>query len=385
MNHRPSLAQRIVTPLGAAGYLTWATVAFGLWRDAGQWPPVGPLTARTVVGALLGLFLTGFVVRMARSGQPRAEALSIASLFVMVTAALGLLVFGPQSTTPVLLIVVATVIMAAYPQRIACLLLALVNIAFLMLLFRYWAAENPWFLFCIYAGFQLFAAVTTGALKRAESTAAQLRLTNAELLATRSLLAESARDGERLRVSRELHDVAGHKLTALALNLDVLRHDSPTAESRELKVVRQLTAELLADVRSVVSRLRHDDGLDLREALQRLAEVFPAPRVHVQLADDARVADADQATATLRIVQEALTNAARHAGAANVWVSLQALGEHVELSIEDDGHFAGGYTAGHGLMGMRERAAELGGSVEVSRGSRGGFRITARLPQRVAT
>jgi signal transduction histidine kinase len=177
-----------------------------------------------------------------------------------------------------------------------------------------------------------------------------------------------------------LHDVAGHKLTALSLNIDILRHDSAIAQRRELDVLRSLTSELLSDVRSVVSRLRRDDGLDLREALRRVAEVFPKPRVHLAIGEDTRVADAERAEALLRIAQEALTNAARHANADNVWLSLKPRDNSLELLVEDDGRFDGQYGAGYGLVGMRERIEQLGGTLETGRGARGGFSVTARLP-----
>lgn len=219
--------------------------------------------------------------------------------------------------------------------------------------------------------------MTASSLKRAEAAAANLRSVNAELLATRSLLSESARDGERLRVSRELHDVAGHKLTALALNIEVLRQDSEKGR-RELERAGRLSTELLADLRNVVSSLRRDDGLDVREVLHRVAEVFPRPIVHLQI-DAVRMVGAERAEALVRTAQEALTNAARHAAADNVWLSLRRCDREIELVVEDDGKFSGQYTVGNGLAGMRERLELLGGMLEAGAGPRGGFRIVARL------
>jgi len=373
-------APRAISPLTIAAYLTWATVGYALWSDSLQWPPWGPIPARALAAALMALFLLAFIVCVANPESRHRGAVRLTTLALMIGSALTLVAFGPQSATPVLLIIIASVLMASYAARTAWLILALVNVAFVAILLWRWRPLDPVFTFLIYAGFEIFAAVTSSALMRAESTADELRLTNAELLATRSLLAESARDGERLRVSRELHDVAGHKLTALSLNIDILRHDSAIAQRRELDVLRSLTSELLADVRSVVSRLRRDDGLDLREALRRVAEVFPAPRVHLDIGEDTRVADAERAEALLRIAQEALTNAARHANADNVWLSLKPRQHSLELLVEDDGRFAGQYAAGFGLVGMRERIEQLGGSLETGRGTRGGFSVTARLP-----
>jgi signal transduction histidine kinase len=373
-------APRAISPLTIAAYLTWATVGYALWSDSLRWPPWGPIPARALAAALMTLFLLAFVVLVAAPESPNKNALKVTTIAVMIGTALGLVAFGPQSATPVLLIVVASVLMASYPARTAWLILGIINVVFLAILWWRWRLAEPMFTFLIYAGFEIFSAVTSSALVRAESTADELRLTNAELLATRSLLAESARDGERLRVSRELHDVAGHKLTALSLNIDILRHDSSIAQRRELDLLRNLTSELLSDVRSVVARLRRDDGLDLREALRRVAEVFPKPRVHLEIGEDTRVADAERAEALLRIAQEALTNAARHANADNVWLSLKPGHDSLDLLVEDDGSFTGQYGAGYGLVGMRERIEQLGGTLETGRGVRGGFSVSARLP-----
>lgn len=95
------------------------------------------------------------------------------------------------------------------------------------------------------------------------------------------MLAESARDGERLRLSRELHDVSGHKLTAMKLNLALLAQNPALACRSEFATTRGLADELLSDLRGVVSQLRRYDGIDIKEALTRLAEIFPVPRVHL--------------------------------------------------------------------------------------------------------
>lgn len=377
---------RALQPLFLAAYATWIAVAIGAWREAAAWPALGELPglgsvpARAVATlAMLG-FLAAFVARgLLPERAPGARPDT--SLWLMAASALALLLAGPSGVTPVLLIVLSSVCATSLTSRAAWFAIGALNAAFLAILLLRWQARSWPQLFLVYGGFQLFAALSSGALRRAETMAAQLRAVNAELLATRSLLAETARDGERLRVSRELHDVAGHKLTALKLNLEVLGHDAALAARREFGVVRGLATELLDDVRSVVSSLRRDDGLDLREALARVAEPFPRPRVHLALDAQARASDAARAETLLRVAQEALTNAARHSRADNVWLTLAARDGALELVVEDDGDFVGDYACGHGLTGMRERVQESGGTLALGRGPRGGFRVAARVPQ----
>jgi signal transduction histidine kinase len=276
--------------------------------------------------------------------------------------------------------VAAEVVLRTGP-RVGWIVLLLVNGAFYGVLVDLWHADNPVFAACLYGGFQLFAALTVDSMKRAQIAAAELRLSNAELLATRSLLAESARDGERLRVSRELHDVVGHKLSALSLNLEMLHVDSSTPARRELRLARELSQEILSDIRGVVSSLRDHDGIDLQEALTRLTSMFPAPAISLHLQPGLRVAGTQRAEALLRCAQEALANVARHARAAHAEVSLSEDPTHVSLTVEDDGSFAGELNPGNGLTGLKERIESLRGTVTIDRGARGGCRVVARLPR----
>ena len=371
-----STRERYFSGLHLAAYATWAAVALEVLQVAARWGPLGPLPGHTAALLLLLVFLAAFV---AGTGD-RPDRRALASLAAMAASALGLLLLGRSGTAPVLLIILSATLAACLPRRQAIAALAAVNAGLLAILVFRWRVAGPVTTFLVYAGFQAFAALVVFALARAEAMAGELKQVNARLLATRSLLAESARDGERLRVSRELHDVAGHKLTALKLNLEVLARDPALAPRRELAVSRQLAAELLDDIRSVVSSLRRDEGIDLREALERVAEPFPRPRVHIEVDSKARLRDATQAEALLRAAQEGLTNAARHSSASNVWLTLGVRGRQIELAVEDDGRFGGRYTPGNGLTGMSERLALAGGELQAGAGPRGGFRLTARLP-----
>jgi signal transduction histidine kinase len=379
VNRNDRLRDALLGPLSWAGYLTWSAVALEHWTASGGWAPVAGVSARLLAVGLLLAFLAAFVLRAPREGDRRTWP--DAALLVMTAIPLALMLLGRSGTAPVLFIIVAGAAVASLVPAAVIGLLGTANAAFVAILVLVWREGNPVLFVAIYGGFQLFAAFTLLERERARGIAAQLRSVNAELLATRSLLAESARDGERLRVSRELHDVTGHKLTALALNLELLGQEPDVAARREYGIARRLATELLSDVRQVVSRLRRDDGLDLREALARVAEPFPRPRVHLEVAPDARAPDTERAETLVRVVQEALTNAARHSGAANVWVSLAPSGPELRLEIEDDGACPAVLRPGNGLAGLRERVEEGGGRFDVARGERGGVRLVATLPQ----
>ena len=373
-----------VSPLSVAAYITWAAVGYAVWHDAGAWIGLAGIPARAIAAALLLIFLVSNLLlnqfTNAISALHRRGMVAVV-LTVQVAATFCLLCMGPQSTSPVLLIIIAAEFMLSLEPRAAWILLVCLNAAFYAVLVVVWKADNPFYVLSLYGGFQAFAALTAGSMKKAQNVAEHLRLTNAELLATRALLAESARDGERLRVSRELHDVAGHKLTALSLNLELLRKESRSPPPRELNLAFELSQEILSDIRAVVSNLRHHDGIDLQEALTRLIAMFPTPVVSLRLQKGLRVSGTERAEALLRCAQEALPNAARHADAAHAYVTLTEDAHHVMLNIEDDGRFAGSLNFGNGLTGLKERIESIHGSIFIDRGSYGGCRMVARIPR----
>jgi signal transduction histidine kinase len=360
----------LLHPLHLAGVFTWLAVALSLrWlRDDMQ-----------VVGwSLLTTYLLAMVGRGLVWEQRRA--FSTALLWVEAVAALLLVWLDTRiGTAQVLLVVWTAQISAAWTSRQALSAVVLVDAVVYAILV---AGKHPapLVMVAMYGGFQAFAAMCAYYATAAERARDQLVLVNADLLATRALLADSARDAERLRVARELHDVAGHKLTALTLNLRALASDPDFAGRRELAVAQQMSAELLGDIRNVVQALRDSSGLDLGTALRALAAPMPRPALDLAIDDDVHISDPTVAEAVLRLVQEALTNSARHADADIVRVRLHRDGARLAINVEDDGQVRGDIHEGNGLSGMRERLTAAGGTLALSTTPRGALRIDASLP-----
>ena len=357
---------QLLHPLSLAGIVTWLAVAMA--THAGDTP-----TWRNEV--LLAAWLAAFVI--ATRDSPNGRNSRIAAYVVEAAAALALVAMSSSSgTAPVLLVVLVAQMAMDLPLRVVVPIAALLNLAVYVLLGRD-GHTNPLALVLSYGGFQLFAMMTSHYARSAEGARDRLAQTNADLLATRALLADTARDGERLRVARELHDVAGHKLTALRLNLRALQAETPTPQ---LQLAEQLSAELLGDIRGVVHALRDAQGLDIDTALRALAAPYPRPVLQLVIDDNVVVEDPTLAETVLRTVQEALTNAARHGQANTLDVRLQRDGRHLRVRIEDDGRANTPLREGHGLTGMRERITALGGELRIERAARGGVRIDASLP-----
>ena len=230
-------------------------------------------------------------------------------------------------------------------------------------------------------GFQLFAMATSYLALRERAAREDLARTNAELRATRSLLEENTRVAERVRIARDLHDTLGHHLTALSLQLDVASRLASGQAASHVEEAHAIAKLLLSDVREVVSQMRDSSRLDLGDAVRALAGGTGALAIHLDMPESLDVDDAAQAHALLRCVQEIVTNAARHAAAHNLWITIERRPDGIALHARDDGRGAGEVTWGNGLKGMRERFEEHAGRVEVMTRLGHGFEVHGFMPR----
>ena len=197
---------------------------------------------------------------------------------------------------------------------------------------------------------------------------------------------------ERLRISRELHDVLAHNISLINVQAGVALHlmdDQPEQARSALTAIRQASKDALGELRSVLEVLRlgeapprmSERGLDDLDGVVSRAEAAGLP-VRVDIEGERRALPAEVDLAAFRIVQEAVTNVARHAGPARATVRV-AYGERdLTVQVDDDG--AGTTSAsssgGSGIAGMRERTAALGGRLDAGPRPGGGFRVWAQLP-----
>jgi signal transduction histidine kinase len=231
----------------------------------------------------------------------------------------------------------------------------------------------------IACAFQAFA-ISAASLARSESRAREeLSRVIAELRSTQALITESARMSERLRISRDLHDILGHTLTTLTIQLDVASRLVSGQAGEHVRIAREVAGNLLTEVRSVVSRIRVEP-VDLRAALQALAESAADLEIQLVLPENLPAMDAARADTIIRCVQESVTNTLRHAHAHALVIELTcALNGSVIIRTRDDGK-GGPIVEGTGLAGMRERFEMLGGSLSVADAPGKGLEICGALP-----
>lgn len=294
-----------------------------------------------------------------------------------VLAAFALLQRDP---IPALLTVVMAQLAYRWPMRRAVAFLVITNIALYAIYLGFLPPGKALAPLLLYVTMQVFSLMLIGAQIRSERDRAALAESNGALRAMQALLEETVRDRERLRMARDLHDVMGHKLTALRINVQVLQqHHATLQHVPELERVAQLSRELLADTRAIVRQSDGAAGIALQEALRGIAHSYPTATVDVAVDEALRVRDGEVAQLLLRVAQEGTTNAFRHGGAGHVQIELRGLGTSCRIRVIDDGAGLRGSPAGFGLGQLRERIEARGGRLGIVSLPGRGVELTAEL------
>jgi signal transduction histidine kinase len=236
-----------------------------------------------------------------------------------------------------------------------------------------------WFVAANVAG--LVARQRRAYLDQVEQRAAEAERTREEMALRRA-------GEERLRIARDLHDSLTHSISVVKVQAGIAVHlarKQGAEPSAALLAIQEASSAAMRELRSTLEVLRSPSDVD-RIGLARVSELAERTRaagvpVQVTVTGDATPGLPDEVDqAGYRVVQEALTNVARHAGPANAEVRLEYAAAHLTVEVTDDGLAAGPVTPGVGLSGMRERVAGLGGTLHADHRDGGGFRVRATFP-----
>ncbi|HVC03985.1 MAG TPA: histidine kinase [Candidatus Acidoferrales bacterium] len=230
-------------------------------------------------------------------------------------------------------------------------------------------------------GFITFLTVALGftmlAFRRLIATVIELRTARAEV-------ARLAVADERLRISRDVHDILGHSLSVIALKAQVARRlmtSEPEAAAEAMGDVETVARESLAEVRSMVTAYRQRS---LADELQGARDVLDAAGISFAVTRDSIVPPAPVDSLLAWTVREGVTNVLRHSRAHHCEISLEAGDGGFSVAIVDDGVGGVASAGGSGLHGLRERVGAAGGRLEAGPRQQGGFRLQAFIPQAAA-
>jgi signal transduction histidine kinase len=381
------------------------------WPDAGRRLASAPL-APPVAGGVLGLLaLAESIARAAATGASAQVGLALALLALATTLPLAFL--GPAGAAAAVTAASVLSLAAFHVLTVAALVAQLIVlyrlgrsgwqplVAVLAVPFVVLALADPratgseaWVLTVLLASLTGVAA-WAGIAGRARGEAEENRA--AREVISETLLEHTARS-ERARIARELHDVVAHHISMVAVQAETARLTTPgmpAAGAQRLAAIGDTARTALTEMRRLLGVLREDTPTDFADrrpqpGLGELNELLDEAReasgagARLILSGPRITLDPGVELAAYRIVQEALTNARRHAPGAAVDVELHFADDTLRLRIRDNG--PGPPPAlpadGHGLPGMRERVAAAGGELRAGRAAGGGFLIEATLPVR---
>lgn len=251
-------------------------------------------------------------------------------------------------------------------KKTAWIALLAVNLAWFLYRMTVWNDDNPLVEALLVSTFHAFALLSALAAKDALAANVKTQTLNRELLATQHLLGEASRNSERTRIARDLHDLLGHHLTALTINLQVAGRIADDEAKDKIDQCHALAKLLLSDVRDAVSTLRDMPVVNLRELLDIAIRDIPRLQIQLDMPDDLALDDMHTAEALLRCVQESITNTLKHSTANKALIEVREQSDRISLKFSDNGQGTSSLTLGNGLIGMRERFERLGGELTVN-------------------
>lgn len=222
--------------------------------------------------------------------------------------------------------------------------------------------------------FNIFALVMVNTSIREREARLEAQLTTRQLEATQALLNEAVKQGERVRIARNIHDLLGHHLTALTINLQVASRKSEGEVKDSVEQCHQLAKLLLSDVREAVSDIRDKSKLDLETSIRSMLDKLPQLSLHLDIDGSIQIEDIEIADAIVKSVQESITNTLKHANGSALWVSLRYkqdkpsandignADKHIQVNISNNGNMPKQLIIGNGLNGIKERLMALKGS-----------------------
>lgn len=356
--------------------LAWTvrTLVIGLllWGAFSDSHASGRKAAAGAVGVLLAAVLAWTFFRTTLRHRLWPSLVSLALLIVIAIAAQ---LSGFSVAAPVLLCGCAVSALERLPSAVALS-------AAVVALSAYGVVSNDDVLTTVVTGMGIVLAGSTLRLD-AEARAGALRLL-AQERAARAAEAETAALAERARMAREIHDVLAHSLSAQLVHLEaarllIERGGKPEQVRERVVAAREMARGGLEETRQALSALR-GELTPLEDYLRRL--VGAADGAGITITGERRPLPGEASQAVRRAAQEALTNVRKHAPGAKVHLRLDYRPHEVTLDVRDSGASPGELTgtgAGYGLLGMRERAELLGGSLEAGPGEEG-FVVTLKVP-----
>jgi len=356
--------------------------------------------------ALCCLYLALWIFISTESSKRISMPYRIAGTVLLFATVIAIYFVIPFSFVAIFMVIFSAIMPHLMSINRAFLLSPLWSLPLYLVYRFYWDDNNALLNSFLFWTFNLFALVMVNSSIKEREARLAAEEANRQLIATQSLLNEAVKQGERVRIARNIHDLLGHHLTALTINLQVASrksalldtskntaaelsaghtatiteikskaehaHSQANSPSQELTSTidqcHQLAKLLLSDVREAVSDIRDKSQIDLAASINSIINKLPSLEVDLMLDENIQISDIQVADTILKCIQESITNTLKHAQGKQVSIALKRQSSanndgQLTLDIINDGRMPKQIRPGNGLLGMQERIAALKGEI----------------------
>jgi signal transduction histidine kinase len=379
--------------LNAAAYLTWLGIVVAVL------PVLASHPNRTIILVLFGLFFVGLSVYPFLEARPFQVHLYLLFQLIVAWGITSLLPSSAASGISTFFFILSAQAMLFLPLLPGLIwIVAFIVVTWLTGFFAFGAMHGNDFV-AIMGGYLFFGTFGAGlrqaneARQHSQKLLADLQEAHEQLQAYTSQAQQLAVAEERNRLAREMHDALGHRLTVAVVQLEGAQRLIPTDPERSASMIEAMRTQLkqaLAELRQTVSALRSPAAAvalngSLEAAVTHLVQTFQEATglsIDLTMPEELPLLPEPHRLALYRAAQESLTNVQRHANARQAWLIVAADATHITLTVSDDGQGFGNEAVDgrFGLIGLRERAKQLSGTLTLGAADEGGARVIMQLP-----
>jgi len=365
---------------GLVVWLLTISITYNFWRGGSEGIEIPFSPANISIAVLFFiLYLLGYFVSHGLLSTRLTKKNKILGLLISSVAAVTLSAYFFFFGLLACMIMMLIIQLASLIKQPWAVLVAIVVPASLVII-DYWLGRGFEYTNIVVYGIVNTLALTTNyrAIAERKAKLESQKLVH-ELKATQILLSASTKRDERLRIARNLHDIMGHQLTALSLQLEVASHITEDSKQEHIENAKTIGTTLLANVRQTVSEFREEEDLKLGDALSALIEGIPGREINLNINWDESLPDERQVEVLFRCTQEALTNVVKHSNATRCDITVSNDDRNLCLVVKDNGNEQSEIIPGNGLKGMTERINKVDGHLQFNQGA-DGFELLVTLP-----
>lgn len=358
---------------------TWAMVACSAWYFMFTNGRID-MSSIIATACLHICFIVLWLLSTSETKKYSTNKVQVLSLCVQYICVIALYFLVPYIYTAILITIWCTLLPSVMSVRIAILTAPLWSAPLWLVYQFYWQEKYAFVSAALFFMFNIFALIMVNTADKERASKEHANQLNRELLATQNLLSQASQQAERVRIARNIHDLLGHHLTALTINLQVASRITDGEAKEKIDTCHGLAKLLLSDVREAVSEIREKSDVNLKDALKELFKNLPRLKIQWHFDDNLHITEVNTADTIIKCVQECITNSLKHSTADILELRIDKTEQGISVRVSDNGQPIKNYNVGNGLKGISERLSQIGGQVNFIH-DHSGFQTLITIPQ----